>query len=104
MLDAARKAERVLDGIDDVGGAANRIANGHAWAKHAAEFPDVASVGQFESLVLDVMENASEAKELVGGRRAFWSEGTLVIFDPASIDGGTVFRPRDGFAYYEGLS
>jgi hypothetical protein len=87
---------------------AERIADGHAYDKHVVEqgeYPDVQSRAEFADLIQNAMENCTDAKNLSGGRRAYWqdSSGTVVIKDPASVDGGTVFKPTAGRAYFEGL-
>lgn len=81
------------------------IASGHAWAKHGAEFSDlgITSARQLGSFADDVMARASGAdvRALARGRTAYWDRntGTVVIRDPRSVDGGTVFRPEETIAW-----
>ena len=101
------------DGLGDVAdegenSIAENIANGHAFQKHVVEFgeyPEIANRQQFQDLIQNVMDNPTADKVLSGGRFAYWQQSTdtVVIINPADPDGGTAFRPVDGFAYYEGL-
>ena len=77
---------------------AERIGNGHAYWKHVVkkgEFPGIASPAQLVTEVQKILDNASEVKQLKGGRIGFWDAKTetVVIYDPNSSDLGTVFRP-----------
>jgi filamentous hemagglutinin len=88
--------------------AAEEIAGGHAYGKHVikqGEFPGITSPKQFAEEVERVMTNASEVRNLSGGRTAFWdnSTGTVVIRNPAAVDGGTAFKPTAGKAYFDNL-
>lgn len=94
---------------------AERIAKGHAWFKHKSEFlagtviaglampstPKVTTIPEFKSLILSVISSTT-SKPLLNGRIAYWgaSTGTIVVYDPASNDCGTSFRPVDGKPYY----
>jgi hypothetical protein len=94
---------------------AERIAKGHAWLKHKSEFlagtviaglamppaPKVTTIFEFKNLILSVMSSTTN-KPLFYGRIAYWgpSTGTIVVYDPASKDCGTTFRPVDGKPYY----
>ncbi len=42
-------------------------------------------------------------QSLSGGRTAYLRDGTVVIRDPEAADGGTAFRPTDGYGYFLGL-
>src|SRR5262245_4388606 len=92
------------------------IANGHSFTKHAAEFANgavinglafpnnnITSATQFVPFVQGIMNAPSRSKTLTGGRIAYWdaATGTIVIFDPASNDCGTAFRPTAGVTYYD---
>jgi filamentous hemagglutinin len=83
---------------------ANQIANGHAFEKHASEF-GADTPEELEQAVKDALENATESRELSNGRTAYYDEetNTLVITDPSSPDGGTVFKPETGEPYFEKL-
>jgi RHS repeat-associated protein len=83
---------------------AAKIARGHAFAKHAKEFGNLTQQ-QFESLVKQTMDTPDMTKNLLRGRVAYWSDvlKMVVIEDPASIDGGTAFRPWNGVAYLNTL-
>jgi filamentous hemagglutinin len=81
---------------------ANTIANGHAFAHHAAEFPEVSGKSQFAGVIQRVISNPNSlVKPLSDGRTAFYEETTnsLVIVDPKRTDAGTAFRPSDGVNY-----
>lgn len=83
----------------------DEISKGHAFDKHVieqGEFPGVTTREQFASLIKDAVMNG-EFRALSGGRTAYWSDGTVVIRDPSTTDGGTTFRPRDGYDYFMGL-
>src|ERR1700733_14232287 len=84
--------------------AAERIANGHAFGKHAGEF-GAGTREDFEEVIKDVIDHATKSKELSKGRTAYYDEktNTVVIVDPSSPDGGTVFKPSNGKSYFNGL-
>jgi pyocin large subunit-like protein len=84
---------------------AQQIANGHAWTKHQANFPECGNVDEFVDLVDRIMTNPSATRKLAKGRQAFWeaSSNTVVIRDPSSPDLGTAFRPKHGKAYFDNL-
>lgn len=78
------------------------ISKGHGFDKHVierGEFPGVTTREQFASVVENAVMNG-ESRTLDGGRTAYWSDGTLVIRNPAAPDGGTAFRPDDGHDYF----
>jgi RHS repeat-associated protein len=83
---------------------ANRIANGHAFEKHAGEF-GAETPEELERTIEDVLENATQSRELSNGRTGYYDEdtNTVVIVDPSSPDGGTIFRPSGGEEYFNGL-
>jgi hypothetical protein len=84
---------------------ADQISGGHAFDKHVVErgeFPGVTTREQFADLIEDAVMNG-ESRVLSRGRAAYWSEGTVVIRDPGSPDGGTTFRPPEGYDYFLGL-
>ncbi|MFB7557291.1 Hint domain-containing protein [Streptomyces brevispora] len=86
---------------------ADDIAKGHADGKHAGDFPGL-SQKDLADLTKDVIKNPSRTKELGGGRKAFLGKDgtTIVIHDPMSPDGGTVFRrdPAKLEKYWEELN
>ncbi len=57
---------------------------------------------QFSSLIESTVMN-SEGRVLSGGRTAYWSDSTVVIRHPGTPDGGTAFRPANGYDYFLGL-
>ncbi len=65
----------------------------------------MSSQGEFQELVQNAMDNATESKSLEGRRYAYWDQSTdtVVITDPSNPDGGTAFKPTNGYAYYKGL-
>ncbi|WP_255825840.1 hypothetical protein [Amycolatopsis sp. GM8] len=36
-------------------------------------------------------------------RSAYWKDGTVVIRNPNAVDGGTAFRPTNGYDYFLNL-
>ncbi|MEV6848950.1 polymorphic toxin-type HINT domain-containing protein [Actinoplanes sp. NPDC051411] len=74
-------------------GEADLIAEGHAGSKHAGDFPGM-SVKDLEGHVRRTMEDPARVKNLERGRKAYQGKdgSTIVIHDPNSPDGGTVFR------------
>jgi hypothetical protein len=83
----------------------HEISAGHAFDKHVVErgeFPGMTTRRQFADLIEDAVING-ESRVLGGGRTAYWSDGTLVIRNPGAPDGGTAFRPADGYDYFLGL-
>ncbi|MDD4019501.1 MAG: hypothetical protein PHV28_16345 [Kiritimatiellae bacterium] len=83
-----------------------RIANGHAFAKHAAQF-GFSSRDQLAAHIEQVVRSAgpSNTRSLLRGRTAYWDgkSGTVVIVDPNTADGGTAFKPDRGRRYFEAL-
>lgn len=49
-------------------------------------------------MIDDVVKNG-EMRTLSGGRTAYWRDGTVVIRNPGEVDGGTAFRPTNGYDY-----
>ena len=83
----------------------DEISGGHAFDKHVierGEFPGVSTRGQFASMIEDAVMNG-ESRVLSGGRTAYWNDGTVVIRNPGVADGGTAFRPTNGYDYFLGL-
>jgi redox-sensitive bicupin YhaK (pirin superfamily) len=81
------------------------ISGGHAFDKHVvdqAEFPGVTTREQFADLIEGAVMNG-ESRALSGDRTAYWSDGTVVIRHPGTEDGGTAFRPANGYDYFLGL-
>jgi hypothetical protein len=77
---------------------ADQVANGHAWTKHAREFPEFSSPSELAEHIRGLMSESDTIFSDLERGRAFWyeeSSNTIVIRDPASADLGTVFRPRD---------
>jgi RHS repeat-associated protein len=82
--------------------AGKEIANGHAYQKHVidgAEYPDVSSRQQFADLIEDTVATG-ERRDLSRGRTAYWKGGTVVIRNPRASDGGSAYRPKDGYDYF----
>ncbi|OLP00994.1 hypothetical protein BVU76_17990 [Mycolicibacterium porcinum] len=82
---------------------AQRIAYGHAWQKHISDFKGMTQ-DQLAKLVHDMLTGnpQSDPSLHVGqipGRSstAIYKDGILVIHDPLTGDGGTVYRPTGGF-------
>ena len=81
------------------------ISSGHAFDKHVierGEFPGVTTRREFAELIEDAVMNG-ESRVLSRARTAYWSDGTVVIRDPSTADGGTAFRPANGYDYFLGL-
>lgn len=51
------------------------------------------------------MRKPADSKRLSMFRTAYWDEatGTIVITDMLHRDKGTIFRPKDGRAYFDNL-
>jgi hypothetical protein len=103
-VDAFREARLAADNAyaESIG---DEISKGHAFDKHVielGEFPGVTTREQFARVIRDAVMNG-ESRALKSGRSAYWSDGTAVIRDPSSADGGTAFRPTDGYDYFLGL-
>jgi len=81
---------------------AQKIGAGHASVKHAGEF---ASGADLKAIAESTILNGTH-KDLARGRSAYYDSGTntVVLHDPSSGDLGTVFKPRDGQAYFAGLA
>ena len=82
----------------------SRIAAGHAFAKHGAEFGFTARA-ELAAHIDRIIASPSASRHLSRGREAYWDDatGTVVICDPSTADGGTAFKPDRGRKYYEGL-
>ena len=83
----------------------DEISRGHAFDKHVIEqdeFPGVTTRRQFASMIEDAVMNG-ESRVLSGGRTAYWNDSAVVIRNPGAADGGTAFRPTNGYDYFLGL-
>ena len=100
---AGAGAENVVNGVRlRAQLAGEEIAGGHAFDKHVVElgeFPGVSSRSQFAGVIEDVVTNG-EMRALSGGRTGYWQNGTVVIRNPGAVDGGTAFRPKNGYDYF----
>ena len=103
-IEAHQQARQVTDkAYAELIGA--EISAGHAFDKHVVkrgEFPGVSTREQFASVIEDAVMKG-ESRALSGRRTAFWSDGTVVIRDPGTADGGTALRPTRGYDYFLGL-
>jgi filamentous hemagglutinin len=94
---------------EEIEAIANSVAGGHALGEHIGEMVElgVSNKEGLKALVQETIETAGPAdvRELERGRVAYYNEGknVVVIYDPNHIDKGTVFRPRNGRSYFEGL-
>jgi hypothetical protein len=80
----------------------DQIAAGHAYDKHVeqgGQYPGIETREQFSAHIQDVIHHG-ERRELDGGGMAYWKDGTVVIENPLDPDGGTAFRPDDGYEYF----
>jgi len=88
---------------------AEEIGGGHALEKHIVinkEYPDwIRTRKQLVQHIEFVLNNSTDIKMLQKSRVAYWHEpsGTVVIRNPHAVDGGTVFQPREGKAYFDRL-
>lgn len=87
---------------------AEKIANGHAYDKHVekkGEFPDIKTREDLKKHIEDVINNPNKTKGLDKGRTGYWDKetGSVVIQDPKSPDGGTIFRPSDSENYFDNI-
>ena len=103
-IEAHRQARVAADKAyaEEIG---DEISAGHAFDKHVierGEFPGVTTRDQFASVIKDAVIKG-ESRTLSAGRTAYWSDGVVVIRDPSTADGGTTFRPTDGYDYFRGL-
>lgn len=113
---AAPAAAQTACGVTATADVAAKIAVGHSWTKHSAEYvagkiiaglampasPRVTTAAEYKAHVITAMGSATN-KALTNGRKAWWlaSTGTIVIFDPNNVDCGTAFRPTLGKPYYD---
>ncbi len=93
---AHRTAGRLIEST------AQRIAGGHAFAKHASEL-GFKTPAEMAAHIRRVMANPTATRHLQRGRTAYWDEATqsVVIRDPSRVDLGTVFRPEMGRRYFD---
>jgi tetratricopeptide (TPR) repeat protein len=89
---------------------AEQISSGHAFDKHVVEKGEFKDLGidsrkSFARFIADIIRAAKgdNVRELSNSRTAYWDSATstVVIHDPSSPDGGTVFRPKLGRKYFE---
>ncbi|GGJ99946.1 hypothetical protein GCM10011583_34200 [Streptomyces camponoticapitis] len=77
-------------------------ADGHAFRKHVVEqgeFPGIRTRAQFSDMAEGVILNG-ERRVRSDGASAYWRNGVIVIRNPGSRDGGTVFAPQEGHRYF----
>jgi RHS repeat-associated protein len=77
-------------------------ADGHAFQKHVVEqgeFPGIRTRAQFSDVIEDTILNG-ERRVRSDGASAYWRKGVIVIRNPGSRDGGTVFAPKEGYSYF----
>ncbi|MFB6909357.1 RHS repeat domain-containing protein [Streptomyces bacillaris] len=77
-------------------------ADGHAFDKHVlkqGEFPGIRTRKQFAAMIEGVVL-FGERRVAGNGRSAYWRKGVIVIRNPKSRDGGTVFTPKEGYGYF----
>ncbi|AWW42162.1 hypothetical protein DN051_40150 [Streptomyces cadmiisoli] len=77
-------------------------ADGHAFQKHVVEqgeFPGIRTRAQFADMIEGVILNG-ERRVRSDGASAYWRNGVIVIRNPRSRDGGTVFAPQEGYRYF----
>ncbi len=87
----------------------------HAFKNHKGEFikgkkiaelvypgPTIYNKYGFAGFILDILNMTDTLKPTQDGF-AYWhsATGTIVIYNRKADDCGTVFRPEDGFEYYE---
>jgi filamentous hemagglutinin len=80
-----------------------RIAAGHAFKKHIADFPGISTPAQFAAEIDRILRAPTATRVLRGGREAFWDAltGTVVIYNPKDPDLGTAFKPTNGRQYFD---
>jgi filamentous hemagglutinin len=80
------------------------IAGGHAFTKHASEL-GLTTRTEFAAQAESIMSHSSNVKFLSSGRTAYWDNATqsVVIRNPAAVDGGTMFKPTAGKQYFDNL-
>lgn len=91
----------------DVADVAKKIANGHSFTKHKAEFSGdgITDVTKFEAHVASVMGSGTK-RALSGGREAYYdaASNTVVIYNPSAADNGTCFKPTNKKSYFDNLA
>jgi filamentous hemagglutinin len=83
---------------------ADNAAN-HSFTKHVInqkEFPGINSVSELSKKASEVIYKPTHSKVLTNGRSAFYNSGdnTLVIYNSATLEASTVFKPTEGISYY----
>ncbi|MFF9639213.1 hypothetical protein ACF1D2_32120 [Streptomyces bacillaris] len=63
------------------------------------EFPGIRTRKQFAAMIEGVVL-FGERRVAGNGRSAYWRKGVIVIRNPKSRDGGTVFAPKEGYGYF----
>jgi hypothetical protein len=104
VIDKAKASARTGHGAQsainqipkDLDEIANKIAKGHAFEKHAKEL-GISTPEELAKHAKNLIQDSNGFRELERGRRAWWHEKTktIVVHDPNTIDGGSVFRSRN---------
>jgi hypothetical protein len=73
--------------------------DGHAFQEACCRFPGIRTRAQFSDMVEGVILNG-ERRVRSDGASGYWRNGVIVIRNPGSRDGGTVFAPQEGYRYF----
>jgi hypothetical protein len=87
---------------------AEKIGNGHAFEKHVLkgkEFPGIKTKQDLIKHIENVLTKPDEIKPLADGRVALWDETnkSVLIIHPEAADSGTIFVPKKGKHYFDGI-
>ena len=100
-------ADTVVPPISDVSDEAEIIANNdHSFDKHKDEFPGVETREDFAKELDRVRDSENTiSKNFDGNKTAYWdgTTSTLVIINPNSPNGGTMYKPDRGKQDYDQL-
>jgi filamentous hemagglutinin len=83
--------------------ASNKIAAGHAFEDHASEL-GVSSRSDFAAIIRQIISSSfSQVRDLPGQRTMYYDASTniIVFVQPPAKDGGTMFKPIGGQAYFD---
>lgn len=81
-----------------------RLSQGHGYDEHHAQFGDGVTRQQYADIASGIIAQPDEARVLPRDRAGFWSDQhqAAVFLDERSEDGGTMFKPDNGKAYFDG--
>ena len=98
--------QAVRDAYDEkVDEIAHAIVNGHAREKHEDEFGGDPGSPLMEAEVNDTMRHPTAIRKFPNGKTAYYNkeENIVVVVNPKDSDGGSAYRPPEGYQYFKNM-